>query len=102
MGIVEDVTLDAEAGGGDCLFCFKESGSWYGALELTYGPVAVKRVASAAERDILCAMTLTNNCRVSRTIGLRLLFIVDSSRRRWQVWNLWMDEMRSVGPPGNF
>lgn len=37
---------------GDC-FDATELGSWYGALELTYGPVAVKRVASAAERDIV-------------------------------------------------
>ena len=49
--------VDGELDGVDCLFCFfKESGSWYGALELTYGPVAVKRVASAAERDMIDSM----------------------------------------------
>jgi hypothetical protein len=58
-----DVEADEEEG--DCLFCFKEFGSWYGALELAYGPVAVKRVASAAERDIVDQL-VKDNYAISR------------------------------------
>lgn len=56
--------------GGDCLFVVKESGSRYGALELTYGPVAVKRVASAAERDMLVYFPRKILCRERRAIGV--------------------------------
>lgn len=59
-----DVEADEEEG--DCLFCFKEFGSWYGALELTYGPVAVKRVASAAERDICVDQFVKDKYAMSR------------------------------------
>lgn len=48
---VEEEDGFGEVEGFDCPG-FRELGSSYGVFEVTYGPVAVNRVASAAERDI--------------------------------------------------